>query len=89
MFNPLKMAQQVRDMQNQMKAIQDKLKSEQVTVANNTVQITMTGDQQIVDIQLNPDVVNIPNREALEKVLKQSVNEALEKSRKVITVFYA
>ena len=83
MLNPLKLAQQMRDMQKKMKEVQDELKREQVTASNNTVQITVTGDQTILSIKLNPDVVTIPNREALEKVLKETLNEVLEKSRMV------
>ncbi|GEM_PF-6666885 len=81
MFNPLKIAQQMKDAQKKMKQIQDDLKKERITVANNTVQITTSGDQTILAVQLNPDVVNIPNREALERVLKDTINEALEKSK--------
>jgi len=83
MLNPLKLAQQMRDMQKKMKQVQSDLQKQQITVSNNTVQITMTGEQKVVDVQLNPDVVGIPNRETLEKVLQDTINEAIEKVQKL------
>jgi DNA-binding protein YbaB len=53
MFNKLK---QFKDLRSQAKTMQNALSQESVTEEKNGVKITLNGNMEIVDLQLNPEL---------------------------------
>lgn len=75
----------VRDLQNQMMRIQDKLAEEtvEVTAGGGAITAVMTGQQQLQSIKIDPDVVDPEDVETLEDLVVAAVNEAIGKSQEL------
>ncbi len=72
--------QQIEQMQAQM---QEALGDEKVTVTagGGMIAVTMTGQQQLEDIIISPEVVDPNDIEMLQDLIIAAINEAIEKSR--------
>jgi DNA-binding YbaB/EbfC family protein len=77
--------QQLVQLQEEMAKSQEALKEEQVTatVGGGMVTAVATGQQELVSIQIDPEVVDPEDVEMLEDMVLAAVNEALEKSREL------
>ena len=77
--------QQVQQLQEEMLAAQEALKEETVeaTVGGGMVTVTMTGDQEVQEVKINPEVVDPDDVEMLQDLLVAAFNEALERTRKL------
>ena len=78
---------QAKQMQAQMMKIQDNLANEKVeaTVGGGMVKATFTGQGDIVEIKIDPEVINPDDKEMLEDLIVSAVNEGLKKSRELMT----
>ncbi|MDI6791321.1 MAG: YbaB/EbfC family nucleoid-associated protein [bacterium] len=72
---------QVQKMQSDMARMQDELAEQTVTVSSGGGMVTVTanGQQEIVEIKIDPEVVNPDEIEMLEDLVQAAVNEALHR----------
>ena len=80
------------DMMAQMQALQEEMAKQQAALAEETVEasvgggvvkVVATGQQDIVSISIQPEVVDPEDVEMLEDLILSAVSEALELSRKL------
>jgi DNA-binding YbaB/EbfC family protein len=77
------MMQQVQQMQEEMQKAQEELAKETVTASagGGAVKATITGNLELVDLQINPEVVDPEDVEMLQDMVLAAVNEALTSSQ--------
>ncbi len=75
--------QMMRKMQKQMGKIQAELAEQTLEVSSGggVVTVTITGDQKIRAIKVDPEAVDPEDVEMLEDLLTAAVNEALDESQ--------
>lgn len=75
----------LRKMQNKMVRIQEELAQETIegTAGGGAVVVTMTGQQQIQAVKIDPDVVDPADVSLLEDLILAAFNEALMKSQEL------
>ena len=75
----------LRRMQNKMVRIQEELAQETIegTAGGGAVVVTMTGQQQVQSVEINPDVVDPEDVSLLEDLILAAFNEALTKSQEL------
>lgn len=75
--------QQVAQLQEQMVQTQEALKDEQVTATagGGMVTVVANGHQEVLSIQIAPEVVDPEDVELLQDMVLAAVNEALESAR--------
>ncbi len=80
------------DMMAQLQALQEEMAKQQAALAEETVEVSVgggmvkvvaTGQQDIVSISIQPEVVDPDDVEMLEDLVLSAVNEAIEQSRKL------
>ena len=78
---------QAKQMQAQMMKIQEKLADEKVeaSVGGGMVTSVFTGQGDMVEIKIDPEVVNQDDKEMLEDLIVSAVNEGLKKSRELMS----
>lgn len=77
--------QQMIQLQEEMAKSQEALQEEQVTatVGGGMVTAVATGQQELVSIRIDPEVVDPEDVEMLQDMVVAAVNEALDKSREL------
>ena len=77
--------QQIQQLQEQMIKAQEALAEEQVTgsAGGGAVQVTASGDQRILEVKVDPVVLEDGDAELLEDMVLSATNQALEESRKL------
>ncbi len=77
----------IQQMQNKMLKIQEELAKETVeaTAGGSAVTATMTGQQKLLSVKIDPEVVDPDDVEMLQDLIVAAVNEALDKSRELTT----
>lgn len=77
------MLQQVQKLQEEMARTQESLGDEtlSVTAGGGAIQITITGQQRLTAVKIDPDVVNPEDVEMLQDLIVAAVNEAIERSQ--------
>jgi len=78
----LKQAQQV---QEEISRIKQELAGMKVTATagGGMVEVTAHGKQRIVDIKIDPEVINLNDKEMLEDLIVAGINQALERSQEL------
>lgn len=79
------MMKQAQKLQSQMLKMQEELggKTVEATAGGGMVRVTANGKQQIVSIQIEPEVVNPEDVEMLQDLVTAAVNDALIKSQQL------
>ena len=79
------MMKQLQQLQEQMAAAQESLPNETVTATagGGVVLATVTGDQQLQAIKLDPAILEDADVEMLQDLILIAVNSALDKSREL------
>jgi DNA-binding YbaB/EbfC family protein len=79
------MMRQLQEMQAKMARIQEDLGAKEVvgTAGGGVVKVTADGHQQILSIEINPDVVDPKDVDLLQDLVLAAVNEALDRSREL------
>lgn len=77
MFNKLK---QFRDLRSQAKTMQSKLAEEKISEEKNGVKVTLNGNLEIIELNLNESLDNNQQTEAL----KSCLNSAIKKTQKLM-----
>ena len=83
--NPMAMLKQVQQMQADMEAAQAALASMRVeaTVGGGVVKATVTGDGELLEIKIDPSVVDPDDIETLEDLVVAAVIEATRQAREL------
>ena len=83
--NVNKMMQQVQQMQQEMQQAQEELARETVTASagGGVVKATMTGNLELVELQIDPEVLDPEDVEMLQDMVLAAVNEALTSSQEM------
>ena len=79
------MMQQVQKMQQEMQKAQEDLARETVTASagGGAVKATMTGGLQLVDLEIDPEVVDPDDVEMLQDMVLAAVNESLNSAQEL------
>ncbi len=87
MGNMAGMMKKVQKLQNEMKKMQEELKTKTVDVSTGggAVKIVMNGDKQVVSLTLDPAVVDPEDVEMLQDIISAAVNEAIKKVDDMMT----
>ncbi|MDD3653173.1 MAG: YbaB/EbfC family nucleoid-associated protein [Desulfotomaculaceae bacterium] len=85
--NMNKMMKQVQKMQQDMMKLQEELKSRTVesTAGGGMVKVIASGNNEIVSIEINPQVVDPEDVEMLQDLVLAAVNEALKKAQEMVS----
>lgn len=77
------MLQQIQKLQEEMVKAQEELAQEtlDVTAGGGAIKVTITGQQTIQAITIDPEIVNPDDVEMLQDLIVAAINEAIEKSR--------
>jgi len=78
---------QAQKMQKQMMEIQEELANRTVeaTVGGGVVTVVANGQQQIISIKIDPEVVDPGDVEMLQDLILAAVNEAYRKAQELMT----
>jgi DNA-binding YbaB/EbfC family protein len=77
------MLQQIQKLQEEMVKTQESLADETLTVAagGGAIEVTVTGQQRLTAVRIDPDVVDPEDVEMLQDLILAAVNEAIERSQ--------
>jgi DNA-binding YbaB/EbfC family protein len=83
--NVNKMMAQVQKMQQEMQQAQEDLAKETVTASagGGVVKATMTGSQELISIEIDPEAVDPEDVEMLQDMILAAVNEAISSSQEM------
>ena len=83
MFNKIKDLKNLRDQANQMKQM---LAQESVSTdaVHGKITIVMDGNQEILSIDINPELLSPDNKEKLEQGIKEALGDAVKKVQKLM-----
>ncbi len=81
--NMKKMMQQAQKLQRQMMETQESLKDERVeaTAGGGMIKVVADGQQNVLEVSIDPQVVDAEDVEMLQDLVLAAVTEALKKSR--------
>ena len=79
------MMQQIRQLQEEMARTQENLGDEtvEVSVGGGVLQMVMTGNQRLLSVKIEPDILNADDVEMLQDLVVAAVNEAVERSQQL------
>lgn len=77
MFNKLK---QIQELRKKAKELQNSLSEEVVTSSaeKDKIKISMDGNQQVQEINIDGELLSLENKERLEKGLKEAYNKGIK-----------
>ena len=80
------MMRQVRQMQEQLKQAQKELEKETVSgsAGGGAIEIVMSGSQKCIQVHVDADKFSTMKSENMEGLIKLAINDALDKSRKLM-----
>lgn len=83
MFNKLK---QIKDLRSQAKQLQDQLAEETIAVSSEggKINLVMDGNQKVITLEIEPELLQLDKKEILERGLKEIYNDANKKVQRVI-----
>jgi nucleoid-associated protein EbfC len=83
MNNPMGMMGQLQKLQEQLQETQAKLAEETVTVTagGGAIKVTVTGDQRIKAVEIDPELLKDADVEMLQDLILTAFNSGLDKSR--------
>ena len=81
------MMKQAQKLQSKMLEMQEELGNRTVTaqVGGGMVEVVANGRQEILSLRIDPEVVNPDDTEMLQDLLLAAVNEALNRSREMVS----
>ena len=84
-MNMGKFGRQFEEMQKKLARLQEDLKERVVeaTAGGGMVKVKVNGQQEIVDIKIEPEVVNPDDKAMLEDLVLAAVNEGVKKEKKL------
>lgn len=82
-MNIAKMMQQASKMQNDMKAMQEKLKTTEVEASLSGITVKMLGSGQVKSVSIEQSLIDPNDKETLEDLIVAALNKAREKSEEL------
>ncbi len=81
--NYMKMMGQLKKVQQQMEKAQEELAAElfSATSGGGAVKVTVTGEQQVKEIEISKDILNPDDVDILSDMLVVALNEAISKAK--------
>lgn len=81
--NIIKMVGQLKKMQKEVASIQEELSRESfvATSGGGTVRVCVNGNQEVVEVTIDPAALNPEDVEILQDMLVVAINEAMDQSR--------
>jgi hypothetical protein len=75
----------VKDFQKKMKTIQNDLRERivEASTGGGMVKVKMNGLEEVVDIKIEPEVINVDDKDMLEDLILACVNEAVRKAKEL------
>lgn len=85
MGNMQGMMKQMQKMQKKMAEAQEKLGDERLEAeaGGGMVKVIVSGDKEVVDVQINPDVMDPEDVEILQDLIIIATNEAMKKAEEL------
>ena len=82
-FNYGEMMKQAKMMQKQMEKVQEELKDMEfeASAGGGAVKITVNGEQEVLKIKVNKDIIDPEDIEMLEEMVLVAVNDAIKQSK--------
>ncbi len=82
-FNYKEMMKQARMMQKQMEAIQEELKNSvfEASSGGGAVKVKANGDQEILEIKINKEIIGPEDTDMLEDMVLVAVNDAIKQAK--------
>ena len=79
------MMQQIRQLQEEMARTQENLGDEtvEVSVGGGVLQMVMTGNQRLLSVKIEPDILSADDVDMLQDLVVAAVNEAIERSQQL------
>ena len=86
MKNMNQLMKQAQQMQAKVTALQSELNAREIetSTGGGMVKIKINGKQEILEVVLNPECVDPSDVEALQDLLKASVNQAINESQEMV-----
>ena len=77
---------QAQGMQRKMEAIKEGLAHKEIKVASGggMVELVITGQQEIKEIHIEPDIIDPEDKEMLEDLILAAVNEGIRQSKEML-----
>ena len=77
---------QAQGMQKKMEAIKEELAHKEIKVASGggMVELVITGQQEIKEIHIEPDIIDPEDKEMLEDLILAAVNEGIRQSKEML-----
>ncbi|GFP18825.1 uncharacterized protein HKBW3S03_00330 [Candidatus Hakubella thermalkaliphila] len=81
--NVIKMMGQLKKMQKEVARIQEELSRESfvATSGGGTVKVSVNGNQEVVEVTIDPAALNPEDAAILQDMLVVAINEAMDQSR--------
>lgn len=79
------MLKQLRQMQAELVKAQKELAKETLSAeaGKGAVRVTVTGDQRVTEVQIDPELVGSGDGRKLAQLLQEAMNKALDESREL------
>lgn len=81
MFHKLK---QYNDLRKQANSLKSKLAEEKTTVGSKGVSITMDGNIEVKEVNIDSDLLSPDKKHSLESNVRDTVNEAVKKTQRIM-----
>lgn len=83
MFDFKKLQKMQKEMQDKMSTMQDELGKQQVegVAGGGMVKVIVTGNQEVVDVKIDPQAVDPEDIEMLQDLIVAAANAAMEKAK--------
>ncbi|MCX6785312.1 MAG: YbaB/EbfC family nucleoid-associated protein [Candidatus Komeilibacteria bacterium] len=75
---------QIKELRQQGKNLQNQLAQETVTLEKQGVNLVMDGNQKIIKLDLNPELLTPERKTRLEEIIKELHNEAIGKVQRIM-----
>lgn len=76
---------QAQIMQKKMEEVKEELAQKEIRVSSGggMIEIVVNGQQEIKEIKIEPDVIDVNEKEMLEDLILAAVNESMRQSKEV------
>ncbi len=78
---------QAQAMQKKMEEVKTELAQKEIRVSSGggMIEIVVNGQQEVKEINIEPDVIDVNEKEMLEDLILAAVNESIRQSKEVAT----
>ncbi|HAH04246.1 TPA: hypothetical protein DCL28_01655 [Candidatus Komeilibacteria bacterium] len=75
---------QIKDLKEQAKSLQNQLSQESVTVDKHGVSLTMDGNQKMTGLDIGAELLSPERKNRLEETIKELHDEAIKKIQRIM-----